>query len=75
MKSICRKVFVMILSICLVACPTFASNVKVSPKTGQKAIRKSADKKITSDDDTNDCLNTNTEGSMKGSSVLFLFQK
>lgn len=51
MKSICRKVFIMILSICLVACPTYASNVKVSPKTGQKAIRKSADKKITSDDE------------------------
>ena len=50
MKSIFKKSIIIFMSICLMAHPAFASNVKVSPKTGQKAIGKAATKTVENDD-------------------------
>ena len=44
MKNLIKKSLMIIMSICLVASPALASNVKVSPKTGQKAISKGSAK-------------------------------
>ena len=50
MKNIFKKSIILFMSICLMAHPAFASNVKVSPKTGQKAIGKAATKTVENDD-------------------------